>query len=352
MTGAAGGMGRVLVTGAAGRVGRIVVPHLRTAWDLRLLDLALPAEHPAELALPAEHSGELARPAGYPDEPVLPAEHLGGLARPAGYPDELVRPAGLVGELASPAEHLGGLVRPAELVDELARPAGLSGWPAGVPGEWVIGSVTDVDTMVEACRGVDAVIHLAGIAGEDSWDRLMAANVDGTRTVLEAARVAGVSRVVFASSVHAVGFWPAQQPVPADCPPCPDTYYGVSKAAAEAVGRLYHSRFGLDVICVRIGACFVRPGDQHSLGVWLSPGDAGRMFHACLTAEAPGFRIIWGVSANSRGWCSLREGRELGYHPVDDSERFAAEMPPDDTVSAHLGGKLFTTTELGRPISH
>jgi uronate dehydrogenase len=259
--GPTGEVGRVLVTGAAGRVGRIVVPRLRTAWDLRLLDLAP---------------------------------------------------------------------------------------PAGEPGEWVNGSVTDVDAMAEACRGVDAVIHLAGIAGEDSWDRLMTVNVDGTRTVLEAARTAGVSRVVLASSVHAVGFWPAEEPVPADCPPCPDTYYGVSKAAVEALGRLYHSRFGLDVICVRIGACFVRPGDRHSLGVWLSPDDAGRMFEACLTVVDPGFRIIWGVSANSRGRCSLWEGRQLGYHPVDNSERF--ELPPDDTVSAHLGGKLFTTTELGRPI--
>lgn len=265
VTGPNGETGRVLVTGAAGRVGRIVVPRLRTAWDLRLLDLAPPADD---------------------------------------------------------------------------------------PGDWVTGSVADVDTMAAACSGVDAVIHLAGIAGEDSWDRLMTVNVDGTRAVLEAARVVGVPRVVLVSSVHAVGFWPVEEPVPADCPPCPDTYYGVSKAATEALGRLYHSRFGLDVVCVRLGACFVRPLDQHSLGVWLSPDDAGRMFGACLTAVDPGFRIIWGVSANSRGRCSLWEGRQMGYHPVDDSERFAVGMPADNTVSTHLGGTLFTTTELGRPMRH
>ncbi|MFD1050918.1 NAD-dependent epimerase/dehydratase family protein, partial [Kibdelosporangium lantanae] len=217
------------------------------------------------------------------------------------------------------------------------------------PEEWVAGSVTDLDVVVEACGGVDAVVHLAGIAGEDSWDRLMAVNVGGTRSVLEAARVAGVSRVVLASSVHVVGFWPVGLPVAADCPPCPDSYYGVSKAAVESLGRLYHERFGMDVICVRIGACFARPADQHSVGVWLSPDDAGRMFRACLTAVDPGFRIIWGVSANSRGRCSLAEGRELGYEPVDDSARFT--VPPDDTLTAHLGGKLFTTTELGRPMS-
>lgn len=234
------------MTGAAGRVGRIVVPRLRTAWQLRLLDVAR--------------------------------------------------------------------------ADEL-------------PGEWVTGSVADAETMIEACRGVDAVLHLAGIAVEDTWDRLMEVNVGGTRTVLDAARVAGVRRVVLASSVHVVGFWPAGKPVPADCPPRPDTFYGVSKAAVEALGSLHHSRFGLDVICVRIGSCFARPVDRHALGLWLSPGDAGRMVEACLTAAAPGFRIIWGVSANTRGRCSLREGEQLGYHPVDDSEPFAAA--PSD-------GRLFS----------
>ncbi|WIX99106.1 NAD(P)-dependent oxidoreductase [Amycolatopsis mongoliensis] len=219
-----------------------------------------------------------------------------------------------------------------------------------LPGEWVTGSVTDAATMAEACAGVDAVIHLAGIAGEDTWDRLMDVNVGGTRTVLDAALVAGVSRVVLASSVHAVGYRPAGHPVPADCPPCPDTFYGMSKAVVEALGSLHHSRFGLDVICVRIGSCFARPVDRHALGLWLSPGDAGRLFEACLTAVAPGFRIIWGVSANTRGRCSLAEGEELGYHPVDDSERFAATLPPDSSVSAHLGGTLFTTAELGRPL--
>ncbi len=219
-----------------------------------------------------------------------------------------------------------------------------------LPGEWVTGSVTDAGAMAGACRGADAVIHLAAIPVEDSWDRLMAVNVGGTRTVLEAALAAGVARVVLASTVHVVGFRPAGQPVPADCPPCPDTFYGVSKAAVEALGSLYHSRFGLDVICVRIGSCFARPVDRHALSVWLSPGDAGRLFAACLSAANPGFRIVWGVSANRRGHCSLREGRELGYHPADDAERFAAEVPPDTTVSAHLGGRLFTSTALGRPM--
>ena len=101
----------------------------------------------------------------------------------------------------------------------------------------------------------------------------------------------------------------------------------MSKVAGEALGSLYHSRHGLDVICLRILTCAERPPTVRSLSTWLSPDDAGRLFEACLTAPAPGFRVIFGVSANTRGgWVSLDEARALGYHPRDDAEAFAAEV--------------------------
>ena len=63
------------------------------------------------------------------------------------------------------------------------------------------------------------------------------------------------------------------------------------------------------------------------LATWLSPDDAGRLFEACLTAPAPGFRVIYGVSANTRGgWVSLDGARALGYEPQDDAEAYAAEL--------------------------
>ena len=63
------------------------------------------------------------------------------------------------------------------------------------------------------------------------------------------------------------------------------------------------------------------------LSTWLSPDDAGRLFEACLTADRPGFRVIFGVSANTRGgWVSLDEARALGYEPHDDAEAYAAEI--------------------------
>lgn len=220
---------------------------------------------------------------------------------------------------------------------------------AGEREEVITASVTDLDAVTRACAGADAVIHLGGLASEAPWDRIAEVNIHGTYVVFEAARRAGTGRVIFASSNHAVGFSPASSfPVPDYAFPSPDTYYGVSKVAGEALAALYHSRYGLDAICLRILTCAERPETIRALSTWLSPDDAGRLFEACLTVPSPGFRVAYGVSANTRGgWVSLAEARSLGYEPQDDAEPFAAELiarlgapDPQDPVLAHLGGQF------------
>jgi uronate dehydrogenase len=221
--------------------------------------------------------------------------------------------------------------------------------------ETVTGSILDRDTLAAAFDGVDAVVHLGGQSREDTWANILDVNIDGTQRVLEAARAAGASRVILASSNHAAGFRVIGEDGPdglrADSSPRPDTYYGVSKAAIEALGALYHHRFGMDVVCIRIGTCFEEPWDERGLATWLSPDDAGRLFDACLTAPSPGYRIIWGVSANTRRVCSLREAEELGYRPQDDAEAFAAKILGDQPPSTPDGpvfvGGGFTTAPLG-----
>lgn len=196
--------------------------------------------------------------------------------------------------------------------------------------EIVLGTVTDPVAMTEACRGMDAVIHLGGLSGETTMDKVIDANIRGTLITLEAARDAGVPRVLLASSNHAVGFAGRDEaPVPGDATGRPDTYYGLSKVAMEAAGRMFNDRYGMDVLALRIGSWFPKPPGVRGLATWLSPDDGVRLIEACLSVESPGFRTVWGISRNTRRWFSLTEGEAIGYRPQDDAEVFAAELIGD-----------------------
>lgn len=272
--------------------------------------------------------------------------HVGTLLRP-----RLARPGRVlrlldVREPAPPAAEAAGAAEAAETA----------------PAEEVVrGSVTDLATMTRACAGVDAVVHLAGQAREAGIDEVLRLNAYGTYCVLEAARRSGVDRVVLASSNHAAGFHDRRDGVPADglpadVPPRPDTLYGWSKVAIEAAGRLYADRYRMDVICLRIGSWFATPPGVRGLATWLSPDDGARLVEACLATERPGFRIVWGISRNTRRWWSLAEGEAIGYHPVDDAEAYAATLvaahgEPDfdtDPTLARVGGP-FCDLPLGEP---
>ncbi|GIG92765.1 NAD-dependent epimerase/dehydratase family protein [Plantactinospora endophytica] len=266
--------------------------------------------------------------------------------------------AGRVGRLLRP--RLAGPGRVLRLFD-VAEQA-----PAnpGEPVEVVRADLFDPAALSAACAGADAVLHLAAIPGEDTWAELLRVNVEGTQRLLEAARTAGVPRVLLASSIHAAGWYqragtspdPAGVPapvgpdgVPSSVPPRPDTYYGWSKAAVESLGSLYADRFGMTVFALRLGACFPEPPGVSGLENWISPDDCARLVDACLRAETTGFRVLWGISRNSRRWWSLAEGREIGYEPEDDAESYADRVRPLDgeVGTAGLLGAQFCGYPLG-----
>lgn len=189
-----------------------------------------------------------------------------------------------------------------------------------------IGSVSDAEFMNSALAGVSAVIHLGGLHREKTWGELVATNITGTQVTLEAARINGVGRVLLASSTHAVGFHPSEAAgLETVLPPRPDTYYGVSKVAMEALGSLYADKFGMKIVSARIGTGGDRPNSARTLASWLSPADSFRLVEATLNdLGAPGHHVVWAVSANSRGWADLSAGHRIGFDPVDDAEAFAA----------------------------
>ena len=208
------------------------------------------------------------------------------------------------------------------------------------------GSVTDADAVRAAMRGVTDVVHLAGIAHEDAWERILEVNIEGTRTVLAAAVDEGVGRFVFASSNHAVGLAEVEEGLPDDAAPRPDSFYGWSKAAGEALVRLYCERSGMVGVAARIGACSERPSAMNRASVWLSPRDVRRLVDAALENDFGRFAYVWGVSANTRGWLSRDGARRIGFEPLDDSEEFVGSLTGEP--EARLGGGM-TQVDLGVP---
>ncbi|AJP01450.1 NAD-dependent dehydratase [Streptomyces cyaneogriseus subsp. noncyanogenus] len=222
----------------------------------------------------------------------------------------------------------------------------------------ITADLADRDAVREAVRGVDAIIHLAGISLEAPFEKILKANIEGTYHVYEAAREEGVRRVVFASSNHAIGCTPRPQGgtpvepdrlIPVDTPRRPDTYYGLSKSFGEDLAQLYWDKHGLETVSVRIGSCFPEPTSVRMLSVWMSPADGARLFHAALTAENVGHTVVYGSSANTRLWWDLSSARALGYEPQDDSEQYAeklvaeeGELDPDNPAHACVGGHFVT----------
>jgi uronate dehydrogenase len=211
------------------------------------------------------------------------------------------------------------------------------------PGERVVAAdVTDLPALTRALEGADGVVHLAGLAEEDDFFDLLRVNVGGTYAVFEAARRAGVRRVVYASSNRVTGFYPTATRVDPSMPPRPDGYYGVTKVAGEALGRVFADKFGLQVACLRIGSAEDRPRDARHLSTWLSPGDTVAAFLAAMRAPDLTFTTFYAVSANTHGWWDTDAGRRIGFEPRDDAADHAGDLRPLEPGDGPQGGRFAT----------
>ena len=204
--------------------------------------------------------------------------------------------------------------------------------------------LADRDAIARAVEGVDAVIHLGAVSTEAPFEDLVGPNFIGAFNVFDAARREGARRIVFASSNHATGSYPVEQTLTGCEPTRPDSLYGVTKVYGEALGRLFVDKFGMEVVCLRIGTFAERPRQVRDLATWLSHADAVRLFAASLSAPDVGFQVVYGCSANTRRFWDLTSGRELGYEPQDDAERYAGDV--GGTPHRFQGGS-FTARDAG-----
>jgi uronate dehydrogenase len=213
--------------------------------------------------------------------------------------------------------------------------------------DFVQADLTDIASIERACAGMDGILHLGGFAVEGPWETILNANIIGCHNLFEAARRAGVKRVVFASSNHAVGFYPRRRKIGTDEPVRPDSRYGVSKAFGEALGAMYAYKHGLRVTCLRIGNVANVPIDQRRLAIWISPEDLAQLVRIGLDHPSIRYEIFYGASDNERAWWDNEAAFRFGYRPQSRAEEFRdqalaaqAKIAADRVADWYQGGSF------------
>ena len=213
----------------------------------------------------------------------------------------------------------------------------------------VVADLAEAAALRDAFAGVHGIIHLAAVPDEADFHDLAEVNIVGTWHVLEAARQAGATRIVYASTGRTIGMYDVSVTVTPDMPVRPDGLYAVSKVAGEVLCLLYVEKFGFRATCLRIGAFKPEPEENRDLSVWLSPADAVAAAVAAMTHEGPAFSILLANSANTHSWVDVSAGRALGFIPTDNaSDRFEGSPVPNGRQAGSMGEPQFTL-ERQRP---
>jgi uronate dehydrogenase len=232
------------------------------------------------------------------------------------------------------------------LVTDMIDPGPSTGRDSVVAGD--LADATFVDTLF-ADRHIVAIIHLAGHAREAGWDVLLDANIRSSINIWEAARKHAVDRVLFASSNHAVGFYPRNWTIDHRVTQRPDTRYGLTKVFGEELGFLYAYKFGIRAFSMRIGTFTPEPTSHRGLSSWVSRRDMAALVRIGLTADYT-CETVYGVSNNARSFWDNSAAERLGYRPQDRSEDFAHLFPEPSRAGGdpgeHFQGGPFVTDEL------
>jgi len=235
----------------------------------------------------------------------------------------------------------------------LLRLADIAPLGEAAPGEELCQyDLRDTAALEKSMQGIDCVVHLGGVSVEDSWEKVLPANIEGCYNVFEAARSQGVKRVIFASSNHAIGFHRRERFIDNTVVPRPDSRYGISKVFGEAVGRMYADKHGLSVACLRIGTFRHpdRPDEVRQLNSWISHRDMVQLTRRCIDHPDYHFIVVYGVSNNLRSRWDNTNVKFLGYRPEDDSEVYAAEIIArgirENEIAAQFHGGFYCPIEF------
>jgi nucleoside-diphosphate-sugar epimerase len=210
---------------------------------------------------------------------------------------------------------------------------------------WFAGDIGDLASIQPAFAGQDVVVHLAAVARMDApWESLLHTNLIGVYNVFEAAKQAGVKRVVFASSGATISNWEREEPYKSladgryadagsewpmlthQSPTRPGGIYGATKVWGEALARHYTDTSPLSIICLRIGVVNKddRPTSLRQFPIWCSQRDIAQMVERCVFApDDLRYDIFFVTSQNRWGYRDLTHARAVvGYEPQDAAENY------------------------------
>ncbi|MDN5786985.1 NAD(P)-dependent oxidoreductase [Pseudorhodobacter sp.] len=230
--------------------------------------------------------------------------------------------------LTGAAGRLGSYLREplSKLCNELVTSDLAEGIGKLYPGErYVRADLADLAAMLKLLQGADMVVHFGAIGDEAPWDQILPANIVGAYNIWEAAYQNKLRRVVYASSIHAVGMHPKNHFIGTDAPHRPDTFYGLAKCFAEDLASLYWDKRGVESVCMRILSA-AQVGNPRALGSWLSYDDLIHLVTRAIDTPVAGFTVVYGVSNNDRAPVDNAKAAFLGYRPKDNAEQFAARI--------------------------
>ena len=257
--------------------------------------------------------------------------------------------------LTGAAGRLGSHLREplSKLADELVSSDLVDDLGTLYDGEtYVKADLTSLDDMTALLEGADMVVHFGAYGDEAPFDTILVPNIIGAYNVWEAAYKNGVRRVVYASSIHAVGMHAKNDFIGTDAPHRPDTFYGLAKCFAEDLASMYWDKRGIEAVCMRILSA-ANVGNPRAVGSWLSYDDLIQLVTRAIDTPVTGFAVIYGVSNNDRAPVDNAKASFLGYRPKDNAEQFASEVFAEGGVldSQDVGnmchGGPFASVKLG-----
>ena len=242
----------------------------------------------------------------------------------------------------------------AKLSDELVSSDIVDGIGKLYDGEsYVRADLSNFDDIHALLKGADMVVHFGAYVDEADFNTILGPNIIGAYNIWESASQHKVRRVIYASSIHAVGMHSKMDFIGTDAPHRPDTFYGLAKCFSEDLASLYWDKRGVESVCMRILSC-AQVNNARALGSWLSYDDLIQLVTQSISTPTTGFCVVYGVSNNDRATVNNANASFLGYRPNDNAEQFAAEVLAEEplqdvTDPRHIyQGGPFAAVELGQ----